>query len=345
MKRNHLLTLATIAFGLFATPLLAADAATKTADPSGTFYWSQDYGQGEADHWLVLKADGDKLTGSYISGGNTLAVKDGKIEDGKFSFKLELDVDGATVEVVTTGQIEGDKLTAVNQINLDGETQEVEMEAQRKTRPEDVVGTWNVTIEAEGQSFLPVMKVAEKDGKLSVEYLTDEFGDHEAVDVKLADNKLAFTIAVESPDGALKLVFDTMPRGDKLTGEVQYEVGDITGSAEIEGEREAAKANVVGTWNLTADAEGQTFEPTMKVTEKDGKLVVEYLTDEFGDHEAIDVKLDGNKLTFTIAIESPDGAMKLNFDTKVDGDKIDGQVEYVVGEISGSTDIEGKRQK
>lgn len=345
MKRNRLMTLASVAMCLLTTPLFADDAAaTKTIDPSGTYYWTQDFGQGEQENWLVLDTDGDKLTGSFISGGQTFELKDGKYEDGKFSFKLEVSVEGTDIEVQTSGSVTGDKMSAVSEVDLEGNTQEFDLEAVRKTRPEDVVGTWNLTIDAEGQTFEPVAKITKEGDDLVVEYMTDEFGDHKAVDVKLADNKLTYTIAVESPEGGMKLVFDTTPRGSKVTGKVDYEVGDITGSSEVEGKREAPPADIVGTWNLTADAEGQTFEPTMKVTRVDGKLKVEYLTDEFGDHEAVDVKLDGDKLTFMIAVESPEGALKLNFDTKIDGDEIAGKVEYQVGDITGTTDIEGKKE-
>jgi hypothetical protein len=343
------MSLATIALCVVTTPLFAQATATETAtsDPAGTWFWTQDYGQGEADHWLMINTDGEKLTGSYLSDGldEPVAIEDGKFADGKFTFKLTVDAEGQEIEVTTTGSVTGDEMSAVSEFEVDGTTQEADLDAIRKTRPEDVVGTWNLEIEAEGQVFEPVAKVTQDGDQLKVEYLTDEFGDHEAIDVELKDNKLAYTIAVESPEGAMKLVFNTMPAGDKVTGTVDYEVGDITGSADVTGSREPAATDIVGTWNLTADAEGQTFEPTMKVTRNDdGELTVEYLTDEFGDHEAVDVKLDGDKLTFMIAVESPEGAMKLMFDTKIDGNKISGKVDYEVGDITGSTDIEGEKE-
>ena len=73
--------------------------------------------------------------------------------------------------------------------------------------------------------------------------------------------------------------FDTVPRGNKLSGEIEYEVGDITGSSEVDGEREVP-VSLAGTWNVVIEAEGQVFEPVMKVTDDGGKLAVEYLTDE-----------------------------------------------------------------
>lgn len=347
MIRPRLMTLATAALCLVATPLAAQDtaSATKTSDPSGTYHWIQDYGQGETDHWLILKADGDKLTGSYMQGDYlTVPIEDGEIEDGKFEFELELEVDGTEVEVEVTGHVEGDKLVGVTEIDADGEVQEIDLEAQRKTRPEDVVGTWNLVIEAEGQVFEPTAVVTLDGDELKIKYLTDEFGDHDAIDVKLADNKLQGKVAVEAPEGGITLTFITMPRGDKMTGEVEYELGDIVGSAEVEGEREAPAADPVGTWNVVIEAEGQIFEPTMVVTRDGDDFKVEYLTDEFGDHEAIDVKLDGDKLTFTIAVEAPEGALKLDFDTKLDGDELTGEVEYQVGDIVGSAEVEGERE-
>ena len=345
MKRKHALTLASVAMCLLTTNAFADDTVTKTTNPSGTYFWTQDFGAGEADHWLVLHADGDKLTGSYSSNDQTIEIQDGKINDGKFSFKIELEVDGAEVATSTSGSVKGDQLTAITEVDDGNETVEVDWEADRKTRPEDVVGTWNLSIDAEGQTFEPVAKITQEGDKLKVEYLTDEFGDHEAIDVELKDNKLSYTIAVESPEGALKLKFDTMPRGNHVTGTVEYEVGDITGSSEVEGEREAPKGELAGTWNMSIDAEGQTFEPTMKVSKgADGKLAIEYLTDEFGDHEATDIKQDGDNLKFTIAADSPEGSLELKFDLNIDGDEIDGEVEYEVGDIVGTAEIEGEKE-
>jgi hypothetical protein len=343
MKRNYLTMLATVAVCLLTTPVRADQQNEKATDPSGTFNWMQDFGAGEAEHWLVLNADGDKLTGNYMSDAGSVAIQDGKIKDGKFSFKIELEVDGAAVTTTTEGQVKGDKLTAVTEVDDGSQSQEVEWEADRKTRPEDVVGTWNLTIDAEGQVFEPVAKISKDGDNLKVEYMTDEFGDHEAVDVKLADNHLTYTIAVESPDGGMKLKFDTVPRGNKLHGEIEYEVGDITGSSEVDGEREVP-VSLAGTWNVVIEAEGQIFEPVMKVTDDGGKLAVEYLTDEFGDHMAKDIKLDGDKLSFTIAADSPDGSLNLDFALKVDGDELEGEVEYEVGDITGSAEVEGERE-
>ncbi len=345
MKRNYLMSLASVAMCLLTTTAYADDSVKVSTDPSGTFFWTQDFGAGEADHWLILDADGDKLTGSYSSNDESVPIQDGKIEDGKFSFKIELEVDGQSITTQTKGQVKGDQMTAIVEVDNDSET----VEAGRKTRPEDVVGTWNLSIDAEGQVFEPVAIITQDGDKLKIEYLTDEFGDHEAIDVSLKDNKLSYTIAVDSPDGALKLTFDTMPRGSSISGSVEYEVGDITGSAEVEGkkepaatDKEPAATDIAGTWNTTIDAEGQ---PTMKVSRKDGKLVIEYLTDEFGDHEAVDVKEDGDKLTFTIAADSPEGSLKLMFDIKVDGDKLAGEVEYEVGDITGTADVEGEKEE
>lgn len=344
MKRNYLMSLASVAMCLLTTTAFADDSVKVSTDPSGTFFWTQDFGAGEADHWLILDADGDKLTGSYSSNDQSVPIQDGKIEDGKFSFKIELEVDGASITTQTKGQVKGDQMTAIVEVDDGNETVEADLEAGRKTRPEDVVGTWNLAIDAEGQTFEPVAKITQDGDKLKIEYLTDEFGDHEAVDVSLKDNKLSYTIAVDSPDGAMKLKFVTMPRGSNVTGDLEYEVGDITGSAEVEGSKEPAATDIAGTWSTTIDAEGQTFEPTMKVTRKDGKLAIEYLTDEFGDHEAVDVKEEGGKLTFTIAADSPDGSLKLMFDVKVDGDKLEGEVEYEVGDITGTADVEGEKE-
>ncbi len=103
MKRNYLMSLASVAMCLLTTTAFADDSVKVSTDPSGTFFWTQDFGAGEADHWLILDADGDKLTGSYSSNDESVPILDGKIEDGKFSFKIELEVDGSSITTQTKG--------------------------------------------------------------------------------------------------------------------------------------------------------------------------------------------------------------------------------------------------
>ena len=70
---------------LGALPLAQAD--DKKVDPSGTYVWTQPGRNGGADrtNTLVLKLDGDKLTGKLSAPGRGGAATDTEIADGKLT--------------------------------------------------------------------------------------------------------------------------------------------------------------------------------------------------------------------------------------------------------------------
>jgi hypothetical protein len=79
---------------------------------SGTWKWSyQGFGGNMVETTLKLKQDGDKLTGT-ITGfqGQESEIKDGKVQDGKITFKVVRDFGGQTSTTTYTGTLSGDSL-------------------------------------------------------------------------------------------------------------------------------------------------------------------------------------------------------------------------------------------
>src|ERR1035441_5864032 len=64
-----------------------AQAQDKKVDPTGTYIWTQPGRNGGADrtNTLVLKLDGDKLTGKVSAPGPRGATTDTEIADGKLA--------------------------------------------------------------------------------------------------------------------------------------------------------------------------------------------------------------------------------------------------------------------
>ena len=93
-----------------ASGIARADApATQPSGVTGTWTWTQQGPGGEMEISLKLKQDGDKLTGT-ISGfqGQETEIKDGKVEDGKISFKVTREFGGNQIVTNYTGTISGD---------------------------------------------------------------------------------------------------------------------------------------------------------------------------------------------------------------------------------------------
>jgi hypothetical protein len=114
MNAIRIVLLAVVAFSI--PMLLAADKpSTQPAagDLSGTWKWSQEgFGGNSVDFTLVLKQEGNKLTGT-LSGFNNQEspIEDGTVSaDGSFSFKISRDFGGQKAVTTYTGKQSGTQL-------------------------------------------------------------------------------------------------------------------------------------------------------------------------------------------------------------------------------------------
>lgn len=118
---KHILLIAFAAGGLF-----AADA---TGTWKGTLTPAS--GQGGPAH-LVLKQDGDKLTGTGGPGANEQhAIQNGKAEGGKLTF----DLPSPNVVMKFTLVQEGDQIKGDITRERDGQTQTAKLDVKREKQP------------------------------------------------------------------------------------------------------------------------------------------------------------------------------------------------------------------
>ena len=222
---------------LVTTSLSAEENVSKTSNPAGTWHWVQDYGQGPVKNWLILKTDGDKLTGDYRREETKSPIKEGKIEDGMFSFALALknERNGKPIDVSCQGSVKGDKLQGTSSVVYKEQTTEFELKADRATRPADVVGNWKLHINAEGREFTPEVQVTLADDKLQAKYVSEEAGMHDIEEISLKDNKLVFSLTMSGDTGSLELNYEGVPRGESINGTVQYATANMSGKADFKG--------------------------------------------------------------------------------------------------------------
>ncbi len=81
---------------------------------------------------VKLKADGDKLTGTFVSpNGQETKIEDGKFKDGEVSFKVTRERDGNKFVIKFKGKVSGDTIKGKSEIDRNGETMERDWEAKR----------------------------------------------------------------------------------------------------------------------------------------------------------------------------------------------------------------------
>lgn len=212
-----------------------AKAAAKKTKLDGTWHWVQDYGQGPVKNWLVLRTNKGKLTGAYVRDEREFPIKDGKLEKGAFSFALQLQHNNKPVDVKCTGKLVKDTLQAKSSVTFKGETTDLEFVAKRSARPADVAGTWKLVIESPDRTFRPQLEVKVDGDKLKAKYVTEEVGTHDVESISLSENKLTFALNLDVEGTQLALKFAGHPRGSDISGEVEYDAGDVSGTLPFQG--------------------------------------------------------------------------------------------------------------
>jgi hypothetical protein len=124
------LTAAALVLGLVGLAGIAR--AEDKANPTGTWKWTVSFGGQDRDFALKLKADGEKLTGKFVSPNGTESdIEDGKFKDGEVSFKVTRERDGNKFVIKYKGKVSGDTIKGTSERERDGETQSRDWEAKR----------------------------------------------------------------------------------------------------------------------------------------------------------------------------------------------------------------------
>jgi hypothetical protein len=117
--------------------LSQAQADDKKVDPTGTYMWTMPGRNGGADrtNTLVLKLDGDKLTGKLSAPGRGGAATETEIADGKLagadiSFTVVRSFNGNSMTNKYSGKLADGAIKGKIEFNRDGDTQSRDWEAK-----------------------------------------------------------------------------------------------------------------------------------------------------------------------------------------------------------------------
>lgn len=220
-----------------------ADDDAKTVDPSGTWRWEHDEGGETVKNVTTLTYDGGKLTGSYRGRRGPYEIKNGKVDKNQVSFEFGVEADGRTYLVKFNGTVKGDEVTGDVSVDVDGETQQYPWSAKRALHKEDVVGIWDLKIETNDGNVLTPKLILSLDGdqpELKGDYKTT-VGDLklDVSDIEVKDNSLFCVVSGEFDGNSLKVQYKLKPRGDKISGDVEYDFNGDTGELKVEGKRDA----------------------------------------------------------------------------------------------------------
>jgi hypothetical protein len=124
------LTVAALVLALVGLASMAR--AEDKANPNGTWKWIVNFGGEDREFAVKLKADGDKLTGKFVSpNGTETDIEDGKYKDGEVTFKVTRERDGNKFITKYKGKVSGDTIKGTSERERDGEIRSRDWEAKR----------------------------------------------------------------------------------------------------------------------------------------------------------------------------------------------------------------------
>ncbi len=243
MKSSFALSLAlSLAFATLC-PLIpsvdAQDKATKTTDPSGTWRWEYDLGGETMKDSVRLNLSKDnKLVGHYKGREEKLVeIKDAKIEGDALSFLLGLDFQGTPLKLEFKGKIKGDEIDGNVAVSTGDGSQEYPWAPKRSVLMEDVVGEWQMKIEAGDRTLEPVVTISKDGDKYKAKYASGQDFTADVTELKVENNQLSFNVSGEVNGTKIKADYKGRPYGDKIQGKIAYVLGDNSGELDFAGAR------------------------------------------------------------------------------------------------------------
>lgn len=216
----------------------------KNVEVSGT--WRYEYeleGQTRKDVLQLNASKDGVVTGTYVGvSEKPIELKAGKIEGDQLTLDLELTFQGIDVKVKYTGKVKDDDIVG----EVIAKTREGDMPfdwvAKRSVEASDVVGNWDLEIDAGDRVLEPKIELA-LDGKVLKGKYLDSTGNVN-VDLEkttVEKNNLKFTVNVKMDIGDIKAEFSGRPYGNKIKGVVEYTLNGEQGQVEFSGTRKVPK--------------------------------------------------------------------------------------------------------
>jgi hypothetical protein len=189
-----------------------------------------------------------------------------------------------------------------------------------------------------------LLNLAEKDGKITGDFVGFTGKPSAIQDVKVKDGELSFKVPQQMGPNTFTLNFVAKLDGDKMQGTAKIATPAGTREFPFQGDRLKTPAvHAAGTWKLRiALKEGPTFEPTLKVTENGSAVKGVYVGDQ-GETSITNALIFGDELTFDVARDRGDKKYRLHFQGKIQGDALSGNADYDFDGMTGYVPFTGAR--
>lgn len=322
--------LALLVFVALSVPVTAGTAGKGIL---GDWQVTMDFDGRQVDSILSFSTDKEgKLTGQGISFWLS-DLTDIKYEGSQLSFVQVSRFGDNEFRSTFNGTIERGKLSGT----VSSDRGQSKVEGKRLRRMSMAAGTWQVKFNVGDREISSTLVIkADEKNNLSAEWQS-EWGQHEITDAMFKKGKLTFKRSSKIQDQQWESSFEGTVKGNKLTGTMKSERGDIT----IEGQREGGA--LIGKWDLELTSDRGTRKQILQVNPD--------LSGLYGSSAIKKIDLDGNQVSFKMVRTFGDQESEITFKGSLDGRKLTGErvtsrgTQTVVGKKRSRTTAKQKTTK
>jgi hypothetical protein len=257
-----------------------------------------------------------ELTADWISFWGVNPLKDVKFEDGKLSFVQVVRFGGEEYTSTFNGTIEDGKLKGV----LSGERGDGDVTGERIPRLSRAAGIWELKYKDTTET-LTIRQ--DKEGRL-----LGDWKDGEVSDIRYERGGLSFKLKSKAGEKTVESAFE---------GTIERETGLLKGTLKSEGtepiavEGRRAGEPLIGVWNLDIAAGERQVKQRLRINPDLSAL--------YGTLPVEKVELKGDRVAFKAVWEFGDRTFDMNFDGKLEGDTLTGEI----ATPRGAQKVEGKK--
>jgi hypothetical protein len=219
-----------------------AQTSSQRVDPSGTWRFEYDLEGLTVKDALELQLGKDgAVTGIYRGRSEKpVEITSGKVDGDKIVIEMKISYQGIPVSVKFDGKIKDDDIDGLVMATTAEGDMEFDWIAKRSVEIEDVIGTWELEIDAVETVLEPTVVIKQEGESLKGQYTDADTGtDVEMTNLRIEDNVLKFSITSDFQGASLKANFAGRPYGNKISGTIEYDLNGETGEVEFEGIRKA----------------------------------------------------------------------------------------------------------
>jgi len=293
--------------------LLAAMAAPPAlraqGDITGEWDVKMDFNGREMLATLVITKKPD---GSLAGKWGSAELSDVKVDGGKLTFSRTLRFGDNEFKQTYAGTLKDGAITG----ELSSDQGSFAANATRRKPFSPAAGRWAFKYTIGDRDIDAVFVISEDSGALDGKW-TSSASESTVSNVKLQGDKLTFDRKVKFQDMEFDTKFDGTIAGDKITGTIRSDRGEIPASAERIG------AAAIGRWDLETTSPERGPRPGTLTVFPD--LSGRYET--FGGEIPVkEIKLDGNNIAFSVETGFGDQNFTIDFKGKIDGKSLTGEV-------------------